>query len=62
MHFGPCHVTFELRQELQDHKIGIFVKKRASQRLKKSKKFAFRNSPFTRPHNVSLKGTQSIRY
>ena len=46
------------RPEL-DHKIGIFVKKSISQRLKKSKKFSFRNSPFTRQHNISLNGTNS---
>ena len=30
-----------------------------SQRLKKSKKFAFGNSPITRQHNMSLNGTKS---
>ena len=30
-----------------------------SQRLKKSKKFAFRNSPFIKQHNISLNGTKS---
>ena len=46
------------RPEL-DHKVGIFVKKSISQKLKKSKKFSFRNSPFTRQHNISLNGTNS---
>ena len=35
------------------------MKKSNSQRLKKSKKFAFRNSPFTKQHNISLNGTNS---
>ena len=43
---------------LKDHKVRIFVKK-ISERLKKSKKFFFRNSPFTRQHNMSLNGTKS---
>ena len=30
-----------------------------SQKLKKSKKLAFRNSPFTRQHNILLNGTKS---
>ena len=44
---------------LEDHKVGIFLKQSVSKRLKKSKKFAFRNSPFTRQHNISLNGTKS---
>ena len=35
------------------------MKKSNSQRLKKSKKFAFRNSPFTKQHNISFNGTKS---
>ena len=35
------------------------MQKSISQRFKKSKKFAFRNSPFTRQHNISLNGTKS---
>ena len=35
------------------------MKKSNSQRLKKSKKFAFRNLPFTKQHNISLNGTKS---
>ena len=31
------------------------------QRLKKSKKFAFGNSQFTRQHNISLSGTNKYR-
>ena len=46
------------RPEL-DHKVGIFVKKSISQKLKKSKKFSFRNSPLTRQHSISLNGTNS---
>ena len=42
---------------LKHHKVGIFVEKSNSQRLKKSKKFAFRNSQFTRHHNILLSGT-----
>ena len=42
-----------------DHKAGIFVKKDISQRLKKNKKFSFRNSPVTWQHNISLNGTKS---
>ena len=41
---------------LKHHKVGIFVEKSNSQRLKKSKKFAFRNSQFTSQHNISLSG------
>ena len=33
------------------------MEKSNSQRLKKSKKFAFENSQFTRQHNISLSGT-----
>ena len=39
----------------------LFVTKSNSQRLKKGKKFAFRNSPFTRQHNISLNGTKYIK-
>ena len=35
------------------------MKKSISQKLKKSKKFSFRNSPFTMQHNISLNGTNS---
>ena len=35
------------------------MKKSNSQRLKKSKKFAFRNPPFTKQYNISLNGTKS---
>ena len=63
MRFGPGHVPFEPKQNggksccfewLKDHKV-------ESQRLKKSKKYAFRDSPFTctRQHNVLLNGTKS---
>ena len=63
MRFGPGYESFERlpRQyggQLKDHKVGIFVKK-ISLRLKKSKKFSFRNSPLTRQHNVSLNVTKS---
>ena len=34
------------------------MKKSNSQRLKKSKKFAFRNPPFTKQHNILLNGTK----
>ena len=44
---------------VETHKVGIFVKKIISQRLKKSKKFAFRNSQFTKQHSISLNGTKS---
>ena len=37
----------------------VAMKKSNLQRLKKSKKFAFRNSPFTKQHNISLNGTKS---
>ena len=37
------------------------MEKGNSQRLKKSKKFAFGNSQFTRQHNVSLSGTNKYR-
>ena len=36
-----------------------FCEESISQRLKKSKKFAFSNSPFTRQQNISLNGTKS---
>ena len=42
-----------------DYKVGIFVKKSSLQRLKKSKKISFRNSPVTRQHNISLNETKS---
>ena len=42
---------------MKHHKVGIFVEKGNSQRLKKSKKFAFGNLQFTRQHNISLSGT-----
>ena len=35
------------------------MKKSISQRLKKSRKFSFKNSPFRRQHNISLNGTNS---
>ena len=37
------------------------MKKSNWQRLKKSKKFAFGNSQFTRQHNISLSGTNKYR-
>ena len=37
------------------------MKKGNSQRLKKSKKFAFGNLQFTRQHNISLSGTNKYR-
>ena len=40
---------------------GNFHKKGNSQRLKKSKKFAFRNSQFTRQDNILLSGTNKYR-
>ena len=46
---------------LKHHKVEILVKKCNSQRLKKSKKFAFGNSQFTRQHNISLSGTNKYR-
>ena len=42
-----------------DHKGCIFAKKSISQRLKKSKKFSFRNSLVAMQHNISLNGTKS---
>ena len=36
-----------------------FREESISQRLKKSERFAFSNSTFTRQHNISLNGTKS---
>ena len=36
-----------------------FREESTSKRLKKSRNFAFSNSPFTRQHNISLNGTKS---
>ena len=52
-----CFEQLVLNHWLKHHKVGIFVEKSNSQRLKKSKKFAFGNSQFTRQHNISLSGT-----
>ena len=46
---------------LKHHKVGIFVEKGNSQRLKKSKMFAFGNSQFTRQHNISLSWANKYR-
>ena len=46
---------------LKHHKVGILMKKCNSQRLKKSKKFAFGNSQFTVQHSISLSGTNKYR-
>ena len=35
------------------------MKQVLAKRLKKSRNFAFSNSPFTRQHNISLNGTKS---
>ena len=66
MRSGPSHESFELRQIWRPiwrpelgHKVETFVKKSISQRLKKSKKFSFRSSPFTMQHNISLNRTNS---
>ena len=48
-------------ERLKHYKVGIFVKKGNWQWLKKSKKFAFGNSQFTRQHNISLSGTNKYR-
>ena len=70
MRLRPGYMSFELSnmaagqrcfEWLKHHKVGIFVKKGNSQRLKKSKKFAFGNSQFTRQHNISLIGTNKYR-
>ena len=70
MRLRPGYMSFELSnmaagqrcfEWLKHHKVGIFVKKGNSQRLKKSKKFAFGNSQLTRQHNISLIGTNKYR-
>ena len=48
-------------EQLEHHKVGFFVEKGNSKRLKKSKKFAFGNSQFTRQHIISLSGTNKHR-
>ena len=46
---------------LKHNKVGIFMEKGNSQRLKKSEKFAFENSQYTRQHNILLSGTNKYR-
>ena len=48
-----------MAQRSQSWNVPPFVTKSNSRRLKRSKKFVFRNSPFTRKHNISLNGTKS---
>ena len=52
-------LQLSINEWLKDHKVGMFETKSNSQRLKKSKKFTFGNSPITRQHNMSLNGTRS---
>ena len=63
MRFGPGHVSFGpellLCMAERPQSWDVPMKKSNSQMLKKSKIFAFRNSPFTKQHNISLNGNKS---
>ena len=66
MRLGPGHVSFEHGAQMlllcmaeRPQSWNVPMKKSNSQRLKKSKTFAFRNSQFAKQHNVSSNGNKS---
>ena len=54
-----CHINMAPRVAERLQSWNVPMKKSNSQRLKKSKTFAFRNSPFTKQHNISLNENKS---